>query len=494
VSVGGDEATYIILSYSLEHGRYHDEFLQGTPPHGKYPPGTAVWIALIRQIAGPNPDAVRAANILLLALTALLLGDAVRRRTGPWPGVAGVALTAFSAPLLELSGTALSEVPYTFLVIASLWATLLADKDGRGRWTAAALAAALASFLTRTAGITVVAGVVAWMLLRRRWTHALWSLLLSGAVIGGWLAYTARAGSANGLGSTYADDLRRVASTGPGGATGLLIQFTKNAKRYFLSLPSSLGVPTLPGTVVDNLIWLVVLGVSGTVGLVVLLGRWPAAAVHLLLSAGVLLVFPWAFERLLAPLLPLIAGALLTGSFVAARAAGRRAQVILPLALAVPLSIHGLLAYVGQDTNHECARQNPYADSRCFSLSDRGLVAAARMIRDSTAPGAVIATTKPATVFYFSGRLTVPLSAVLRSERERGLLDLRSKGVDWILLSNLQTRDRRTWTQLLDRHCESLELRARFSPGTLLLSQRAPLGSGENACLALKQFLQEPPG
>jgi MFS family permease len=410
--------------------------------------------------------------------------------------VAGVALTALPAPLLELSGTALSEVPYTFLVTASVWATLVADRDGRSRWTAAALAVAAASFLTRTAGFTAVAGVVVWLLLRRRWTHAVGSLLLLAAVIGGWFAYTARAGSTNGIGSTYADNLRHVASGGSGRVAGLLIQVATNAKEYLLILPFSLGVPTVPGTLVDNLIWLVVLGVSGTVGLVVLMRKWPAAAVHLLLSAAVLLAWPWTDGRYFAPLVPLIVAAILIGSTVVTRAQGRNAQIILPLAIVLLLCVPGVIVYMVRDTNHRCDRRNPYADSRCFSPSSRSMVAAARMIRDSAPPGAVIATAKPATVYYFSGHLTVPLSAVLRSERESGSLDLMSKGVDWILLSHLAARERTAGTRLLRRHCEHLEIAARGSPATLLLSESgSSLGPrGGDACAALKQFLQEPPG
>jgi 4-amino-4-deoxy-L-arabinose transferase-like glycosyltransferase len=492
VAVGGDEATYIILSHSLEHGRYHDEFQRGTPPHAKYPPGTAIWIALVRQIAGPNLEAVRAANILLLALTALVLGDSVRRLTGPWPGVAGVALTALSPPLLGLSGTALSEIPYAFLATVAVWTTLVADNDGRARWTAAALGAALASFLTRTAGFTAVAGVLAWTLLRRRRpAQVVGSLLGSAAVIGGWFAYVAHAAAGHSSNASYAGNLRFVGAADPERAGGLLVQLATNAKVYLLMLPSSLGVPTLPGTLIDNLVWLLILGIAGAVGLIAFLRRWPAAALHVILSAGVLLVWPWPFERLLSPILPLILAAVLTGAFGLARALGRRAQIIVPLALAVLFSIPGLIGYLGQDTNHLCDRRSPYDDSRCFSPTIRAMVAATRVIRDSAPRGAVIATEKPATVFYFSGHLTVPLLETLRSGQLNGSLDLTSS--DWILLSKLLRREQNAGTRLLERYCERLKVGARSPPTTLLLAQKAPAGPGANACPALQGFLQELP-
>jgi len=491
ISAGGDEATYVILSRSLEHGRYRDEFLRGTPPHAKYPPGIPIWIALIRRIAGPNLDAVRAANILLLALTALILGDALRRMAGPWIGVAAVALTALPPPLLSSSGTVLSEVPYAFLATLAVWLTLVADSEARGPWaTAAALAAALASFLTRTVGFTVVVAVIAWLLLLRRWTYALWSALVSSAVVAGWLAYTAHASAAGGV--SYADNLRHIASAGPGGAAGFLVQVGANARSYLLNLPWSLGVPTLPGTLVDNVLWLLVLGVSGIAGVLALFRKWPAAAAHLLLSIGVLLAWPWPIDRLITPVIPLIVAAVLTGGFVLARRLGGKAQQLVPLLLAVPLSFPGLISYAAHDTNHRCDHRDATA-FRCLVPLDRSIVAAAQIIRDSAPPDAVIATAKPATIFYFSGHRTVHLLDLLRTENETGSLDWRSEGVDWILLTNGTPVEHRAATRLLDHYCDGLVVSAPSPRATLLLSATPAAGASRNACPDLQLFLREPP-
>ena len=482
VEVGGDEATYVLLSRSLEQGRYRDEFLQGAPPHAKYPPGMPMWIAALRRVAGPDLDVVRAANLLFLALTALLIGDAVRRLSGPGPGVAGVALTAWSPGLLEFSAMALPEVPFTFLVAASLWLTLRANDDPRPGRIAAAMGAAVASFLVRSAGITVVAGVVAWLLLRRRLRSGALVVLVSALVIGGWFAYTALTGPASDTGSSYGRDLSEVASAGPGGIAGLLMQGTRNARLYLLALPESLGVPTLPGTPIDNLIWLLVLVGCGSVGMVVLLRRWPAAAVHLLLSAALLLVWPWPVFRLMIPLLPLIGATLLVGSFLLAGRIGPRAQVAVPTALAVLLATAGLLGHLARDTNHRCDRGNPYADSGCFSPGNRSMVWAARMIRDSAPPGTLIATGRPAAVFYFSGRPTVSLS-ILRSTGNAGPINPDSV---WVLLSDLNSRERSAARRLLERGCERFEVRARV-PRVILLTPRAgPPGPEVDACTALR--------
>lgn len=484
VEVGGDEATYVLLSRSLEQGRYRDEFLQGTPPHAKYPPGMPMWIAALRLVAGPDLDLVRAGNLLFLALTALLIGDAVRRLSGPGLGVAGVGLTAMSPGLLEFSAMALPEIPFTFLVAASLWLTLRANQDPRPGNIAAAMGVAVASFLVRSAGITVVAGVVAWLLLRRRLRSGAVAVLVSGLVIGGWFAYTALADPASDTGSSYGRDLSEIAAAGPGGLAGLLIQGTRNAGVYLLALPESLGVPTLPGTPIDNLVWLVVLVGCCSVGMVALLRRWPAAGVHLLLSAALLLVWPWPVFRLMIPLLPLIGAALLLGSFMLAGRIGPKAQRVVPIALAVLLSTAGLLGHLARDTNHRCDRGNPYDDSGCFSPGNRSMVWAARMIRDSAPPGTLIATGRTAAVFYFSGRPTVSLS-ILRSLGEAGATNPDSV---WVLLSDLNSRERSAARRLLERGCDRFAVRARVPRVLLLVPRAGASGPGEDACTALREL------
>src|SRR5690606_14963488 len=62
-TLGGDEATYLALSTSLESGQYRDTFLVGNPPHAKYPPALPAWLLVVRTVAGPDLDVVRAVNL-----------------------------------------------------------------------------------------------------------------------------------------------------------------------------------------------------------------------------------------------------------------------------------------------------------------------------------------------------------------------------------------------------------------------------------------------
>ena len=490
VGIGGDEITYITLSHSLARGHYRDEFLRGTPPHAKYPPGTALWIAGIRQLAGPDVDAIRAANLLLLGLTALLLGDAVRRLVGPVGGVAGVAVTALSAPLLDISGTALSEPLFVCLLVLAFWAALVADDNGVPRRSVVSFAAGLAAFLTRTAGFTVVAGLVVWLLARKRWRAAAVALLASALVIGGWVAYSAHTAARTPLSSTYLDNLRQLDAVSSGARGGLVAQMSRNARAYYQILFGLLGVPTVAGTWVDNVIWVAGLGSCGVVGLAALVRRWTGVAVHLVLAVGLLLLWPWPLDRLLLPLLPLLLVTLLVGAWSLTRRFGPRVQDVTLGLLIVPLALTGLVARLTHDTNHRCDHQDPYSDPRCFSAGARDLVAAARLVRDSSGSNAVVATGLTATVFYFSGHPTLPLYSVPWPQTTADSLELPTRGADLLLLTTLLSRDRRTARALLPG-CDRFAVNWRSPPSTLILSQRR-LGSGGDACDALRRFLQEP--
>ena len=83
----------------------------------------------IRQVAGPDLDAVRLGNLLLLALTATLIGTAVCRLGGAWLGVGAVAATAFNLTLIRVAGELYSEMPFIALATVAIWATLIADED-----------------------------------------------------------------------------------------------------------------------------------------------------------------------------------------------------------------------------------------------------------------------------------------------------------------------------------------------------------------------------
>ena len=478
VTAGGDEVTYLSLSHSLEYGRYRDEFIAGTPPHLQYPPGNPVWLLAIRKIAGPGLDPTRAANLILLALTAILIGDAVRRLTGPWVGVGAAAVVVLNVPLLEIAGTVLSESLYIALATLSLWAALRTDEHQRRRWWIMALGFGGAAFLTRTVGIVVLGGILTWCLLRRRWSLAAASGLLSAGVVAGWMSYLRLQGPSP-LSTSYLADLAPyVDQTSP--IAVIARSAWRSLEFYVRYLPSSLRVPTLQGTPIDNIAWYLVLAVCGGVGLWILLRRWPAAAVSLLLSCGVLLLWSWRIERLLLPLLPVGIAAILVGAFGIARPLGSRAPTLIATALAGVISGSALLALLQNPRWTACERTAPYEDPSCFNPNATSLVRAAWVIRDRLPANAVIATLEPAVVHYFSGRQTFPLPKALE------LLDgATAQGTPPVVFTHLLTEtvleSNTTAPVEMVRYCTALQVATPVEPPFFLF--RVSGGpSGGDAC------------
>jgi len=489
IGTAHDDAIYVALSYSLEQGRYHDEYLLGAPPHGKYPPGMALWIAAIRQIAGPDLDAVRLGNLLLLALTATLIGSAVCRLDSAWLGVGAVAVTGFNPTLLQLTGQLYSEIPYIALATFAIWATLIADQDPRRRWPLLASVSALAAFLTRLLGVALLPAILVWALLRRRWTTAAGLGLVSAVTVGAWLAWSRNvAGSA--LGSSYAGDWQIMQGRGDDVTGTMLNRVVHNFVDYAAHMDFQvLALPMLRHSPVDNLLWLLLLAPPAVVGLSLLMRRWPVAAISAALTAGILLMWIAVTERLLSPLLPTAIAALLLGGSHLGRRLFPRAPSLAVGLLTIALAGLALTAHISQYRWHNCDRRDPYADPGCYDAESRSLVMATRFVRDSLPVNAVVASSKPATVYYFSGHRTVDLASLLRRERARGVLEWGPQGVNFLILSRTGPMERGRGLAMVNRHCRELSVRATIPPSsTLVLAPRDSLSGTTDACSALAQF------
>lgn len=492
LGAGGDDATYVELSHSLEQGRYNEEYLVGTPPHGKYPPGMPVWIAMLRQVAGPNLDVVRLGNLLLLALTATLTGSAVRRLGGAWLGVGAVAVTALNPTLLMLAGQVFSDTLYVALATVAVWASLLADRDNRRRWTLLAAVAALAAFLTRSIGITVVSGIVGWALLRRRWTTAIRFGFASVVVVGGWFTWVRHVATST-IGLTYAEELRALSGQGEGALASFSHRIAENVVAFGAHIDfQMLGLPMLKHTAVDNLFWLLLLAPAAIVGFWLLIRHWPAAAMTAALTAGILLVWPGSDDRLFSPLAPVAVAAILLGGASVGRRLLPRAASLGAGLLPIALSVLGLTTYLTRDRWHTCDRRDVYADAGCFDAESRGLVLSARFVRDSLPEDVVVATNKPATVFYFSGHKTVDLESILRPAKAFEPLKLRALGADFLLLSRMSRFEVRRGLDTIKRGCRELSVRATILSTALLLAQRDSL-SELDACSGLARYAADLP-
>ena len=482
ITIGGDEATYVALSQSLADGGYRDEFLLGTPPHSKYPPGNAAWLLLLRSLGGPDLDLARLANLLLLVLTALLTGDAVRRLASPWAGVGATAATVLHPYLLEFSGTVVSEIPYVALVTVSTWACLLADRQRGRRWELLGYTSAVAAFLTRLLGISVLGAIAASYLFRKRWRAATAAGLGAAIVAGGWFAYLAWAGQRT-IAQTYAAEL---AARAPGAGRTML----GRGLWYLRMLPAFYRLPTIQGTPIDNVIWYAILFGCGGVGLWVLARRWPVLVLSTVGSFLVLAKWIWGVERLFLPLLPGGIAVLMVGAHTLGQRRSPKMALLAVGALTLLLSTSALIHHRERIKRSNCDRTDPYGPSSCFPPQATRLVTAARFAQGLPAD-AIVATSKPATVYHFGKRRTFTLEVLVAGIKRDPSRSLASFGFTHILLSEVLTSDWRIVAPLLYPRCGSLRVVAEFAPATAVLSVGEAGTSDGGACRYLESRLRE---
>jgi hypothetical protein len=482
LTTGGDEATYLILSESLADGHYRDEFVLGTPPHAKYPPGLPLWLLALRTVAGESPDVPRAANLLLLALTALLMADVGRRLVSPLVGVGLAAAIVFNPSLVEFAGTLLSETLFGLFSAIALWALLRIRGAPVVRHAdVVAVVAVFAAFLIRSAGIALIAAVVVTLLLQqRRWLTVAGAAVLVASIVA-WIRYVGVASEAS-LGRNYGGEVTH--SVDIASSSGALSHVLSNARDYLVWVPSSqFGFPAVAGTGMDNLAWAALLVAPALVGLVILLREWRAAALFVATYVAMLLLWPFSDGRLATPLLPVLLVAVAVGTAWLFHRLGAARPRLLAAGFLVTLASIGAVATVGDALRLTgCRRAPAYSDPTCHSGAQRDLVAAARYAADSLPPDAIVATTHPATLYLISARRAVPWERLYDAAAD-SLLAPRG-AVTHALVSQLGWADLQVkvpWT--LADACGRARSIARFGPGTVLVSL-VPADSlrGEPAC------------
>ncbi len=169
-----DSAVYLDLARSMLEGR---GFTHNCAPHVKYPPGFPAVLAGVGAVFG-MPETFQDSFLAMNATVSLAgAGAAVlfwlllreldlARSAALW----AVAVFAFSRTLHYYSAHLMSDVPFTFLALAVLWAGMrMLKTTGRATWcwcTAAAVLATLACLL-RPVGPFLVVGLLAALWTRK---------------------------------------------------------------------------------------------------------------------------------------------------------------------------------------------------------------------------------------------------------------------------------------------------------------------------------------
>jgi len=351
-----DDGLYWVCAKSLaEGGGYRIESLPGSPAQTKYPPLYPLLLAGVWKAAPRFPANLPAAVALSwLALAAFLplvraaLVDLGVRGAAAWGLTAALALS----PYYALCGfSLLSELPFACLFLSALLLLTRARSPGMA---ALAGVAASAAFLTRSAGLVLLAGAAAAFLPRRQWRQAAAFAAAMLPSLLGWTLWTHahRAVSTDTMTLFYTDYLgfwaREVS------ATGLPLVLWTNLDSLLSAIGGMVifGLPdSLAGKTIARL-----LAVAALVGLA-RLWRRSRAAPYLWTTAGYLAVLlAWNYppdQRFLTPVFPVLLAGLyaelrrLATRLRAAFSSGGAADRAVAAALAALLAAAGAAAVAG---------------------------------------------------------------------------------------------------------------------------------------------------
>jgi len=477
--VGGDNARYMILGESLRSLRgFRDLHLPGMPVHTKYPPLYPALLAILGWFGGLQ--LFKLASLALTASTVWLTYLLARRYVTEGAAVACAWLIALTPVLLEYSHFVLSEAPFTFF---TLGAVLLLENETPRRRRLGLLLAVLA-FLTRTAGLALLAAIVLDQVLRKEWRRAVWVFAAAFVPMVGWAMFQHLAGHGT---PTYVSELVLVdpylPSAGTVSLSGWIQRLAHNAWFYVSAgLPDALGVgggrgmetlgagPLLLGIAATGLIltgWFREASRRSTPGLLfvalyaLMIGLWPPA---------------WSDRRFLLPLLPVALPLGVAALAALARRSLRGSRGREAVAVVAALLLYGAPGLPGtlrRVPRRVACLQSFRAGKPCVDPALASFFRAARWASENLPADAIVANRKPE-FFYLAShhrgdvyRFSEATDLVLQS-----LDDMRA---DYVVVDYLSlTTDLYLLPAIRDHMDRFTEVYAGGKPETLILHYRRP--------------------
>lgn len=413
-----DDGVYLVGARSLAAGDgYRFVHLPGAPAAVHFPPLWPALLALVLRLAPQWPASIpwlAVVNPALLACTAALATWWGVRRLALPPLVAAAATVVATAtlPLLVIAHTLFSEPLFLTLLFGAL---LLTDRAVDGGNAASALRrgalaglAAGCAVLTRTAGMALVPAIVIALVVARRRGPALAAAAAAMCVVAPWQLWSAAhahdlAPSLRGSYGPYLEWVLRLyhergaAFAASVAAHNVVVLFRTAGVVLFPVAPFLLR-PLLVGLA------LVVFAVGAMAT-----GR-RAVAPAIFLGAYALLVLPWPYapERFLWAVWPLIALVTARGAVECARRAASVAEGV-PTRAATALCA-GLMAFalVGHAWYTARGVERHWWDSAARRNADM-LAPVVAWVAAHTAPGDIVACDGEPYVHLATGRTVVPV-------------------------------------------------------------------------------------
>lgn len=191
LGLSDDSIGYIAGARSMLTGQgYREAWLASNGPVTHFPPGFSSALALIGLLGLDPLRGARFLNALLFGLNTAVLGILGWRMTKSLPaGLVLAALFVVNDSLLRVHAVAMSEPLFIFLSLLAFWMfDLYFERDTHWVWLVACGIFVGAAYLTRYAGLALVATfVVALLILHNTWRKRLASVSIFLACVLPWM-------------------------------------------------------------------------------------------------------------------------------------------------------------------------------------------------------------------------------------------------------------------------------------------------------------------
>jgi 4-amino-4-deoxy-L-arabinose transferase-like glycosyltransferase len=236
VFMGGDNAEYYITGHSLALGKgYSNIDMLNDPPANHFSPGYPFIISIIIRIFGDSMIATQLGNGVFLAGAILLLFQIVKELTKDNKLAFVISLlTLLNAHLLFYAYITMSEIPFTFFLLLSVWLFIKTFSRGstlRQPYFWLLILSLIITFYIKSGGIALIGASIIILLVNKRWYQAMILPVIFLAAYMPWYIRTENLG-----GNVYAKQVQMVnpynAAQGKLKLADYPKRFLENAGRY----------------------------------------------------------------------------------------------------------------------------------------------------------------------------------------------------------------------------------------------------------------------
>jgi hypothetical protein len=413
VGVYYDDAIYLMLAKALATGEgYRYLNFPGHPAATHYPPGYPALLALFWKIAPTFPQNVaffKLINPVLMSFAASGLFVFSRRELGIGTAMNACAMLFgfLMVPVLAVTGVLFSEPLFLVMLAVALPACERALREERTRSVVMAALLAAATTLVRSIGLPLVIALVVGLAARRRYRAASIAAAGAGALLLPWHLWTA----------VHNDKLPRVFAASYGSYSSAfgaaldrngLEQMARVAAYNVRDLARPIGAVFAPGATVPTH-WLVVATVVVMlgVGLWTLRRRAPVTALFILGYSAMVIVWPYAPDRFLWGVWPLLMVTIAVAADIGVRGARARRAGGLPLVAYAALVVAAGALVLGLARYNARGYQKSWWETSQRVLAGQ-VMPIAEWIEQNTRPTDIIASDGDPLLALYTGRLVIP--------------------------------------------------------------------------------------